>query len=223
MAKEANPIPRRSGGRHNAIALFFMLAAIAIAVYSVYIWQNPYSPLNPLAPATPFIVVSETPDPVALSIYFATQTAEAGGNNIPAPTVSRNTSTPLPANVIFPFTLASSGVIYTPNATDNGCDWASIGGSITGLQGEPLDGIAVQITDAANPDQFSLKVFSGSAVTFGDGGFELVLGGAPLSGDYLVQLFSPVGAPLSEEYTVATRDTCDENVAIINFVQIVSY
>lgn len=190
------PRRRRKGSwRHDVVAGFFLMATAALIVYFFTIWNDPFSPLNPLAPPTPFIIVSETPDPNAQAAFPATP------------------------NSVLPFALDDSGVIYIPNGNSSGCDWASIAGTVTGMQGEPVNGYGVEIKDAEDETRLDAKVFSGSAVTFGDGGFELVLSGTPQAGTYTVQLFSPAGAPVSETYTVTTRDSCDENVAIVTFVQ----
>ena len=66
----------------------------------------------------------------------------------------------------------------------------------------------------------SLGYQVGAAQTFGEGGFEQYLAGTPQEGQYIVRLFSPTGIPLSDEYVVFTRDECNANVAIINFVQV---
>lgn len=209
---QPKPPRRRARGnwRHDVVAGLFLMATAALIVYFFTIWNDPFSPLNPLAPPTPFIIVSETPDPNAMAAFAATQTAEArprsaGQGSVPS---------------VLPFTLVDSGVIYTPNGNSSGCDWASIAGTVMGMQGEPVNGYGVAIKDAEDETSLNAKVFSGSAVTFGDGGFELVLSGTPQAGTYTVQLFSPAGAPVSEAYTVTTRDTCDENVAIVSFVQV---
>lgn len=203
------PRRRRHKGnwRHDALAGFFLAATAGLIVYFVTIWNDPFSSLNPLAPPTPFVVVSETPDATALAVYYATQTVEAG------PILA---STP---NPVLPFRLVDSGVIYIANANDSGCNWASIAGTVTGMAGEAVNGYGVRVVDAEAPERLDVKVFSGSALAFGDGGFELVLGGTPQAGQFTIQLFSPVGAPVSDAYTVITHDTCDENVAVVSFVQ----
>ena len=97
-----------------------------------------------------------------------------------------------------------------------GCNWASI----TGINGEALNGYGVQINDAENPNVIQDRVYSGGALTFGDGGFELVLGGAPVEGRYRVQLFSPASVPLSDVFFAITSNRCDQNVVVITFEQV---
>lgn len=212
---------------HDVIAAVFMLATVGAIGYFVMVWNDPYNTaINPLAPPTPFVIVSETPDTEAILRYYATQTAEAAGIGAPpprpVPSVGTATTTaPDSANpAVFPFTVAGD-VLYAPNSNGSGCNWASIAGSVTGIDGQPLNNYGVQIQHVA--DTLDVKVFSGSAVTFGPGGFELVIGGTPQAGEYTVQLFSPAGAPVSEVYTVTTRDTCEENVAVLRFVQVQAF
>ena len=203
-APKPGRIRREGNWRHNVVALIFAIATIALLIYFNIIWNDPYSALNPLAPPTPFVFVTETP---------------GGFVAEPTATLPPQQATPRPLETTGqPFNVA--GVIYAPNANVNGCDWSSIAGAVTGLQGEPLNGYRIQVIDAENPDALDVRVFSGSAATFGAGGFELPLGGTPAEGLYTIQLFSPAGAPLSDVYQVATRATCEENVAIVNFVQV---
>lgn len=115
----------------------------------------------------------------------------------------------------FPFTIYGDSVSYIPNPNGQGCRWASIAGSVTNLQGEPLAGLAVQIT-GEGLDEIH---FTGTALTYGPGGFEIFLNGAPLRGEYVLQLLSQTGAPISGEFPVTTSPLCEENVAIVNFVQ----
>ncbi len=115
----------------------------------------------------------------------------------------------------FPFTIYQDAVTYIANPNDQGCRWASIAGSVTDLAGEPVAGLAVHVV-GGGIDEIR---FTGTAPTYGAGGFEIFLNGAPLRGEYAVQLLSQTGAPISEEFTVETSPVCEENVAIVNFVQ----
>ncbi len=115
----------------------------------------------------------------------------------------------------FPFTVYEDAVTYIANPNDQGCRWASIAGSATDLEGQPISGLAVHVV-GEGIDEIR---FTGTALTYGPGGFEIFLNGAPLQGEYVVQLLSQTGSPISEEFTVETSPVCEENVAIVNFVQ----
>ncbi len=213
------PIRLHSTFLPNLITTVFVIATVgAIGLFAI-IWLNPYTPLNPLAPPTPLpIIITTTPLPATATVppspgptaSFTPLSPEELGITLEAP--------PPPATftpALFPFTVAEPGVVYVPNANGEGCNWSSIAGSVTDLQGQPLNGYGIRIQGNNRED----TVFSGSALTFGPGGFELPLNGVPLAGDYTVQLLSPSGAPVSDEYPVSTRTSCEQNVAIVSFVQ----
>ncbi|MBZ0280231.1 MAG: hypothetical protein K8L97_05790 [Anaerolineae bacterium] len=205
----AAPAPRRQNTcLLNVITGFFLLATVAAAVVFVLIAINPYSALNPFPPFTPVpILITTTPLPPT-----ATEPPT------PAPT---GTFTPLPLEAIitpespFPFIVANDGALYIPNANGEGCNWSSIAGSVTNVQSAPLDGYGIRIISETTDE----TVFSGSASTFGPGGFELFLNGVPQESTYTVQLYAPSGIPVSAEYTVSTIASCEQNVAILSFVQ----
>ncbi|PJF22794.1 MAG: hypothetical protein CUN56_04175 [Phototrophicales bacterium] len=212
--------------RHSFLSVVFLLATVMLCAYYAYIWQNPYSQLNPLAPPTPFIVVSWTPDPFAVTIHDATATSLVIIN----PTIDSSAVplTPIessPEPIVIPplsvqFTIPDNGVVYIPNANGRGCNWASIAGTVTDIQGQPLDGYRIQIIDVEDPTRLNVTILSGSSLTLGQGGYELSLGGVPREQQYIVQLFTPSGEPASEEFLIFTRDSCQENVAVVNFVQV---
>jgi hypothetical protein len=47
----------------------------------------------------------------------------------------------------------------------------------------------------------------------------LQLGDAPQRGQYVVRLIGQSGEPLSDEFLVETIERCEQNVAVVNFVQ----
>lgn len=202
---QAAPAPRRRGlARQDRIALLFALGTILAIVYFVVLWQDPQSPLNFFAPATPFVIVTATPQPQPTQAPTDPPT--------PGPTAS---FTPLGLAAVYPFALADTGVLYIPNDNGRACNWSSIAGSVISMEGEPVNGFGVQISGEGLDE----KVFSGTAQTFGPGGFELFLNGVPQQAEYSVQLLSPAGTPVSEKIPVSTRAECDQNVAVVNFIQ----
>jgi hypothetical protein len=213
------PLRPRSTFVPNLVTILFVIATLgAIGLFAI-IWLNPYTPLNPLAPPTPLpIIITTTPLPATATLApspgptasFTPLSPEELGITLEAP--------PPPATftpALFPFTVAEPGVVYVPNANGEGCSWSSIAGSVTDLQGQPLNGYGIRIQGNDRDE----TVFSGSALTFGPGGFELFLNGTPQAGEYTIQLLSPSGAPVSDEYPVSTLTNCEQNVAIVSFVQ----
>lgn len=197
-------IRTRHSRRNNMITLIFSLLTLGVcAVFSV-IWVDPQSSLNLLSPSTPFQIVTATIDTNPVFVVS------------PQPTLAEGDPTLTPDLAdLQPFAIAPEGVLYVSNQNGRDCNWASIGGSVNSPTGDPLPGYGVKVSG----DSVSATVYSGTNGTFGEGGFELNLGGAPMFANFKVQLVTTAGAPLSEELIVTTRDDCNENVAIVNFVQ----
>jgi hypothetical protein len=123
------------------------------------------------------------------------------------------TPVPVPTHSPFPFTTRE--VRYDPNSGPEGCQWLSIAGTVTGINSEPVAGLAVEI----NGENFNEVLFSGSSARWGDSGFEFNLGAAPRTATYTLRLLGPTGGPVSELIYVDTGNTCQRNVAIVEFVQ----
>jgi hypothetical protein len=150
--------------------------------------------------------ITPTPSPIPTATFTA----------IPREVLATLTTwTPAP----FPFSLAENGVVYVPNANEQGCNWSSIAGSVTGLEGEALDGYRVQILG----DNFNQTVLTGAAQTFGPGGYEMPINNVAQRAEFAVQLLTPEGIPISEVIYIETSDVCNaetqENVTIVSFVQ----
>lgn len=203
--------PRRNPCLYNVIALFFLLATVVAVAWVVLVWNNPYTPLNPLAPFTPLpIIVTTTPLPPTPTVP-----PTLGPTDTLEPTATFTPLAVLSTRSPFAFVMADTGVVYTPNGNGQECAWASIAGSVTDSNGAPLNDYQVRVEG----EDFSPQpVRTGATLTYGAGGFEMPLGDAPRDGDYTIQLLDPDGSPVSDTYTVTTRADCDANVAIVNFV-----
>jgi hypothetical protein len=126
-----------------------------------------------------------------------------------APQANGATSTRSP----FPFT--ASDPRYEANEGEEGCQWLSIAGTVSGVNGEPLPGLAIEL----NGENLRNVVFSGSAARWGVSGFEFTLGAAPRAATYTLRVLGPTGGPVSEVIYVETGNTCQRNVAIVEFTQ----
>ena len=192
---------RRGNWRYNLVSILAMLASIGVAVYFGIVWLNPQSNLNPLAPPTPFTLITATPEEVI--IIVATETPSSAATPAPVSTESP-----------FNFVLAEP-VRFQANTTGLGCEAWSIGGTVQTASGEGVNGLRVRIGGV----DVTETVFTGTAERYGGGGFELTVIGAPKEDTYTVQLTSAQGEPLSDVLQVTTRSTCDGNLAVINFVE----
>jgi hypothetical protein len=216
--------------------LFGLLTCGAIAWFA-YIWNNPYSPLNPLSPPIlPPVVVSETPLPTATSSPTPRPTAVPSATFTPLPidqinapvgsTVSAGTpdltltllaGTPSATPPPPPFALLRTGIVYTTHAGTEGCAYSGIAGSVVDFDGQPLNGYTVWITG----ETVDSRLITGSSNFYGAGGFLLQVGDTAETKPYAAQVLAQDGiTPLSEPVTFLTRDVCEFNVALVRFVQV---
>lgn len=206
-------VKQTSSTRHNLITMLTLLLTILFGVWFWQVWTNPQTALNPLAPSTPFLQVSVTPGGAASVVIDATP--DEAGQVFVVITDTPSAEPAAPVESDFPFVVEP--VIYAPNSNELGCNWWSIAGTVRDLEGNPLDGYRIRVTPQGST--FAETVFSGASQAFGAGGYELPLVGTPQVATFTVQLYSPQNAPLSDEISVTTRDTCDGNVLILNFLQ----
>src|SRR5690606_4235891 len=135
----ANTRKRGKARLYNRVAMLFVLLTVGVLIYYAILWFDPNSILNPLPPYASVIVVTATPQ----GGVQPTEPSIAAAPTLPP--VPLEAPTPSP----YPFKLVDAGVIYMPNGNGEGCNWASIAGTVTGLDGRGLEGYAVQITGGA--------------------------------------------------------------------------
>jgi len=177
-------------------------------------------------PPTPTPLATSTSTPTATNTATATPTITntpvVGGASAAAASPTQGlaavTARPtLPQYTQSPFAFTTKPIRYQANTTKEGCEWMSIAGTVVDLEGKPIKGIAIRVSGSnGNIDEVH---YSGTENRFGDSGFEVFLGPKPREDQYKVQVLGRTGAPISDTITVDTRSSCNENVAVIGFVQ----
>lgn len=230
--------PRRKtpGWVYDAIALFFVAATIGVCLLTALLIRNPTLPINPLPPATP----QPTPTLFVLeeAVAQSAATQEAGPATIapaasPTPTPTETpapTSTPpirptatggalLPDSTntpaAYPFTLQDETLTYVAHQGTEGCSYMAIAGQVFDVNGSPLLMIPVVVE---GDELFSAISFSGEAPRYGPSGYEVFINDTPYVAEFRVRLIAETGIPLSEDVIVRTSDSCQRNVAIVNFI-----
>lgn len=194
------------------------------------VFQTPTPTVTFTPSATPTVTVTPfppTPTPTITLTPTVTDTPEptptptlviAGIETVPTlqpvPTLEPVIQPTIGITSAFPF--IARPVRYESNTNPQGCQWMSIAGNATGLGGEPLTDLAVQILG----DDFEYIEFTGSNTAFGISGFEVQIASTPRRDNFEVQLLGPTGLPASDFIAVATGDNCETNVAIVEFVQV---
>jgi hypothetical protein len=229
----------RSGRRLSVVDLLTLGVVgltLLVGAWVLVVMRDPYGSFNPMPPPPPPTEVTvvpyqppgETQLPsfamVPTSSATATLTQQAIDTIVPpaiptytpsATATLRWTPTPSHTPAAYAYTLEGEAVGYMQNTGENGCAWQSIAGRVLDLNREPVPGLLVHISGAGVDEM----VVTGSQSDFGPGGYELPLGTALQRGQYVVQLIGQDGATLSDEVLVETIDRCEQNIALVNFVQ----
>ncbi len=180
---------------------------------------------TPTATATPTITPTQvlaganeqTPQPPPAQPATLAPLDDGSGNIISgaSPVQTTAVSPPSAARTRSPYPFTVDTIRRTANPGEQGCQWLSIAGTVSGLMGEPLPGLAVEVTG----ENFRQVQFSGSAARWGESGFEVPVGAAPRTATYTVQIKSSTGGLLSDAIEVETGNTCNETVTLVEFVQ----
>lgn len=237
----------------DLITVIFTIAAVVVIVATVLLISNPKAAFNPfpqavlptffhtpsptitltpsttptatITPLPPTPTPSHTPEPSPSATITPSPTATALLEGVAMPTLATtldsegNFDSSSFLDPLAPFPFVARAVRYEANANDQGCQWASLAGNISGITGEPILDMAVEVSGT----DFQFVRFSGSDSNFGASGFEVLLGSVPERDEYAVRLIGPIGIPVSDYVTIATDNTCNTNVVVVEFVQVRDY
>lgn len=175
---------------------------------------TPFPTFTPTSSSTPTATPTLTTTPVIPGAGAVT-----ADPNLPPDVQAGLTLTTPTQEFVSAFPFSARPVRYEANLNSQGCQWLSIAGSVTGISGEPLTDLAVEVIG----DGYQKTLFSGSAQQFGLSGFEFPVGTTPRTAEFSIQLLNSTGVPISDFIFVTTGETCSNNVAIVEFVQTRSY
>ncbi len=223
----------------NFMTVCTVLATIALAVFLLMVFSNPYISINPFPPPTmPALVVypTSTATPVMLPPTWTPAVPTPTVSVTPQPTVI--TSTPEPSATATvkvlsntagsdeDYTFALQGAPVALSAEDlkpgTGCKWQGVAGQVVDLQGQPLVNYSILLKGTYDGKLFNATMLSGTHTEYGESGYEYQLGTSPVDSNGLlsVQMVDQAGLPMSERVIFNTFATCDKNLVLINFKQI---
>lgn len=185
---------------------------------------------------TPSLLLSPTWTPRSQqpSAATATNTRRPTGEPTITPTFPPPTATPTPTdtptatptpgpsptatNTRSPFPFTASGPMYLQNfANAAGCNWLGIGGEVLDLDRNPVPAGQYRVhVWACGIDE---RATVGGAPAYGPSGYEQFIFNAPVVRQCNVQLETTNGTAVSQVYNVETRASCNQNLALFNFVQ----
>lgn len=239
---------RQSGGRAdvlwNVLTVLVLVSMLCAGGFILSIFANPLSPFNPFPPPTlPAMLMAPTATwtPIQLEpTWTFTPTIEPSTTPTRRPTITPfPSSTPFPSitprfkptltrtptytpKPAYPFTASISPYESTIIHPEAACNWMGVGGQVYDLKNNPVVGLIVHLGGTLNGKTVDMTTVSGTAPLYGQGGFEFVLGAAPLaSKDTLfIELLDQQALPLSGQVLLTTYEDCKKNLLIVRFKQV---
>ena len=133
----------------------------------------------------------------------------------PTPTKTAS-STPTPKA---PYSVSVSAIDSTIIHPDLACNWTGIGGTVVDASGAPVLYRTLRLTGSFNGKPVDKLTVSGTALDYGQSGFEFVLGNTPLatSKQLTLQLLDQGGLPLADNVYVVTYKDCKKNLLLVRY------
>jgi len=209
--------------------------------------QFPTATITPLSlPATwtpsPTVAPSETPtprptytlEPSFTPFYLTTQ------ENTPTQTeISTITSTTTPIQTLITTTLATptaspsptgmafaATVDYIASTTyhpDSGCNWMGVAGQVVDKNNSPILYLSIRLGGKEGDQPIDFRGLSGTAPTYGQSGFEFVLGIKPIAStqSLWIQLFDQQDImPLTDKVYLDSFEDCAKNLIMVRFKKV---
>ncbi len=226
----------------NILTIVALVAIGCIVIYTIMIFLNPNSSLNPFPPKRFAIPTYPTSTPIIPTVTSTkapmlppTWTPEPSDTPIPTNT-PRPTSTPFVTDTLPPSaknpepSLTPGGMSYViqgepqfiQDFADRGCQWTGVAGQVFDIKGSPVTGLIVQLGGSLNGKFFETQTFlTGLAPQYGPSGYEFTIADGPIASDQdlWVQLVDQTGLPLSNKIYFSTVDDCTKNLVLLSFKQ----
>ncbi len=225
--------PRPQLSIWDLLAVLTLLAAVGIGMFFVFLFLNPTSPVNILKPniPTPFLLPTATITPLQLEATWTPTFISGTDTPTLAPTITLQPSntpislvppskTPQPtATPKAPYSVTVSAIDSTIIHPDLGCNWTGIGGTVVDASGAPVLYRTLRLTGVFDNKPIDKLTVSGTALDYGQSGFEFVLGSTPEASNKLLtlQLLDQGGLPLSDNVYVVTYNDCKKNLVLVRY------
>ncbi len=171
---------------------------------------------------TPTVTLTPTADrtgtvAVLLTQAFVSATPEEEREPTAAPTLTATLEPEKPFEVQAGVPAYLSNIAYP----ELGCNWLGVAGQVFDQKDSPIVNLGVSLTGTLGDTEINELVLSGSALLYGESGFEFKLADAPIAsaGTLSIQLFGDEGQALSDPITFDTTEDCAQNLVLINLVQ----
>jgi len=226
----------RRGPRLNVldlISVVVLLTAGAAAAFMLYLFFFPHAAINPLKPKipTPFSFPTATITPLQLeatwtpTISFATDTPTLAPtitlmpSSTPLSLVPPTKTPPASATPRAPYGATVTPIESTIIHPELGCGWFGVGGSVVDSSNAPVLYMTIRLSGSVNGQPVEKLTVSGTAPDYGQSGFELELGKAPVASSklLLLQLFNQAGEKQADDIPIVTYNDCSKNLILVRF------
>ncbi len=230
--------PRPQLSIWDMLSLLTLLATIGLGTFFVILYLNPTSPMNLLRPniPTPFLLPTATITPIQLEATWTPTFVSGTDTPTLAPTITlqpsstpislvpptRTPTLPPPTKTPkAPYGVTVSAIQSTIIHPDLGCNWTGIGGTVVDASGAPVLYRTLRLTGTWNGAPIDKLTVSGTALDYGQSGFEFVLGTTPAASSKLLtlQLLDQGGLPLADNVYITTYNDCNKNLILVRFKQ----
>lgn len=232
---EEEPGERRGSRLHmlDCFTTLVLLATLALGSYMVYIFIQPNSPFNPLKPIipTPYAFPTATITPLQMEATWTPTTIVTTDTPTLAPTITLQPSqtplslvppskTPPPTSTPrAPYGATVTAIESTIIHPELGCGWFGIGGSVVDDKSAPVLYMTLRLTGSINGQVVDKLTVSGTALDYGQAGFEFDLGKTPVASSklLLLQLYNQQGVKQADDIPIVTYNDCKKNLILVRF------
>jgi hypothetical protein len=200
--------------------------------------QFPTATITPRPlPATwtpsPTVAPSETPtprptytlEPSFTPFYLTSQENTSTQTEIPiitptAATLATPTISPSPTGMAFAATVDYiASTTYHPDA---GCNWMGVAGRVVDMNDSSILYLTIHLGGKVGDQVMDYLGLSGTAPSYGQSGFEFVLGNRPIASTQTlwIQLLDQQNMPFSDKIYLDTFEDCAKNLIMVRFKKV---
>ena len=217
----------------DLLSVLVLLVTLGIGSFFVFVFVNPTTALNPLQPRfpTPFLFPTGTITPIqppatwtptffsvtdtpTLAPTITLQPSATSFSLVPPTATPSPTSTPKPAYSVN-ITAIQSTIIHP----ESSCTWFGVGGTVVDASNAPMVSLTLRLVGTLNGNPINKLTVSGTALDYGQSGFEFLLATPPVASDKLLtlQLLDQAGLPLAQNVYLVTYNDCKKNLILVRF------
>jgi hypothetical protein len=217
----------------DLLSVLVLLVTLGIGSFFVFVFVNPTTALNPLQPRfpTPFLFPTGTITPIqppatwtptffsvtdtpTLAPTITLQPSATSFSLVPPTATPSPTSTPKPA-----FSVNVSAIQSTIIHPESSCTWFGVGGTVVDASNAPMVSLTLRLVGTLNGNPINKLTVSGTALDYGQSGFEFLLATPPVASDKLLtlQLLDQAGLPLAQNVYLVTYNDCKKNLILVRF------